>query len=119
MAADAPTPLPLRPSAADRERIARVLREGSVDGRLSIDTFSERVERVFSARSRDELDALAFDLRPPGRFRRALMRAAGWWSLLEADVRAAWERPHLPVLGLPAGERELVLGRSRECDCVI
>ena len=119
MAADAPTPLPLRPSAADRERIARVLREGSVDGRLSIDTFSERVERVFSARSRDELDALAFDLRPPGRFRRALMRAAGWWSLLEADVRAAWERPHLPVLGLPASERELVLGRSRECDCVI
>jgi hypothetical protein len=105
MASDAPTPLPLRPTTADRERMARVLRESSVDGRLSLDTFSERVERVFSAGSRDELDALAMDLHRPGRFRRLLMRV--------------FERPHLPVLGLPAGEREVVLGRSRECDCVI
>jgi FHA domain/Domain of unknown function (DUF1707) len=117
--ADAPTPLPLRPSAAERDRVVRVLREGSVDGRLSIDTFSERIERSFAARSREELDALVADVRPPGRVRRALMRGATWWSSVEADLRAAFERPHLPVLGLPAGERELVLGRSRACDCVI
>jgi hypothetical protein len=105
MAPDAPTPLPLRPTTADRERVARELREGSVDGRISIDTFSERVARVFSAGSRDELDALAADLHRPGRFRRLLMHF--------------FERPRLPVLGLPASEREVVLGRSRECDCVI
>ncbi|MGH2744209.1 MAG: DUF1707 SHOCT-like domain-containing protein, partial [Thermoleophilaceae bacterium] len=69
-----PTPLPLRPSNADREQMARVLREGSVEGKLSIDTFSERIERTFAARSSTELDALAADLRPPGPLRRALMR---------------------------------------------
>jgi FHA domain/Domain of unknown function (DUF1707) len=119
MKGDAPTPLPLRPSEADRARVARELHEGSVDGRLSIDTFSERVERAFAARSRAELDALAADLRPPGPFRQALMRVAAWWSTLDRDVRAAWERPHVPVLALPAGGRAVVLGRSRECDCVL
>jgi FHA domain/Domain of unknown function (DUF1707) len=116
---DAPTPLPLRPTADDRERVARLLRQGSIDGRLSIDTFSERIERTFDARSRRELDALVADMRPPGPLRRALVRGVAWWSALEADVRAAWQRPHLPVLAMPAGEREVVLGRSRECDCVV
>jgi FHA domain/Domain of unknown function (DUF1707) len=119
MAADAPTPLPLRPSAADRERIARVLREGSVEGRLSVDTFSERIERTLAARSRGELDELVADVRAPGPLRRALMRAVAWYSTLERDLRAAWERPHVPVLALPAGDRRVVLGRSRDCDCVL
>ncbi|MGH2821830.1 MAG: DUF1707 SHOCT-like domain-containing protein, partial [Thermoleophilaceae bacterium] len=60
--------------------MARVLREGSVEGKLSIDTFSERIERTFAARSSNELDALAADLRPPGPLRRALMRGVAWWS---------------------------------------
>jgi FHA domain/Domain of unknown function (DUF1707) len=119
MAADASTPLPIRPSAADRERVARVLNEGSVDGRLSLDTFSERIERVFGARSDRELDELVADLRPPGPLRRALIRAVAWWSGLAADLRAARERPHVPVLALPAGDRQVVLGRSRDCDCVL
>jgi hypothetical protein len=99
--------------------VARELRAGSVDGRLSIDTFSERIERIFTARSRAELDALAADLRPPGAVRRALMRTVAWWSTLDRDLRAAWRRPHVPVLALPAGERQVVLGRSRDCDCVL
>jgi hypothetical protein len=96
-----------------------VLNEGSVDGRLSLDTFSERIERVFGARSDRELDELVADLRPPGPLRRALIRSVAWWSGLEADLRAARERPHVPVLALPAGDRQLVLGRSRDCDCVL
>src|SRR5687768_13242342 len=119
VAADAPTPLPLRPSVADREQAARVLREGSLDGRLSIDTFSERLERVFAARRRVELDALVADVRPPGPLRRALMRGVAWWSTLDRDLRVAWQRPHVPVLALPAGDRQVVLGRSRDCDCVL
>jgi hypothetical protein len=120
VAPDAPTPLPLRPSVADRERVARVLREGSVDGRLSIDTFSERMERTFDARTRSELDEVVADLRPPGPLRRALMRTVAWYSTLARDLRTAWERPLVPVLGLPShGDREVVLGRSRECDCVL
>jgi FHA domain/Domain of unknown function (DUF1707) len=120
MAPDAPTPLPLRPSAEDRERVARVLREGSVDGRLSVDTFSERIERAFTARSRDELDELVSDVRPAGPLRRTILRTVGWWSTLLRDLSGAWERPRVPMLALPTESgREVVLGRSRECDCVL
>jgi hypothetical protein len=118
--ADAPTPLPLRTSAADRERIARRLREGSVDGRLSLDTFSQRVERSFAAPNRGQLDELVADVRPPGPLRRTLMRTVAWYSQLAADLEAAWERPRVPVLALPSGAgAPVVLGRSRDCDCVI
>ncbi len=96
-----------------------MLRAGSVDGRLSIDTFSERIERTFAARSRAELDEVVADLRRPGPLRRALLRSVAWWSALEADLRAAWERPHVSVLALPATDREVTLGRSRDCDCVL
>jgi FHA domain/Domain of unknown function (DUF1707) len=97
--------------------VAQELRAGSVDGRLSIDTYSERIERLLAARSRGELDALVADVRPPGRVRRAMLRAVAWWSTLDSDLRAAWQRPHVPVLALP--ERKVILGRSRDCDCVL
>jgi hypothetical protein len=119
VAADASTPLPLRPSDADRERVARELRAGSLDGRLSTDTFSERIERALTARNHAELDALAADLREPGPLRRAVMRAVAWWSTLDRDLRAAWRRPHVPALALPESERRVTLGRSRDCDCVL
>ena len=117
--ADAQTPLPHRPSADDRERVAQALRAGSADGKVSLDTFSERIERTFGARSRQELDALVEDVRGPGPFRRALLRSVAWWSGLAADLRGAWDRPHVPVLALPEAERSVTLGRSRECDCVL
>ena len=116
---DASTPLPLRPSDAEREQIARALRAGSADGRLSIDTFSERIERTFAARSRGELDSLVADLKPPGAMRRTVMRTVAWWSALDRDLRAAWQRPHVPVLALPEAEGTVTLGRSRDCDCVL
>jgi hypothetical protein len=119
IAADAPTPLPLRPSEADRERVARELRASSADGRLSLDTFSQRIDRTLTARSSGELDSLIADLRPPGPLRRGLMRAIAWWSTLDRDVRVAWQDPHIPVLALPAGDRRVVMGRSRDCDCVL
>jgi len=100
--------------------VARLLRDGSVDGRLSLDTFSDRLERSFAASSREQLDELVADVRPPGPLRRTLMSAVAWYSTLAADLRAAWERPRVPVLGLPAGtRRRVVLGRAAECDCVL
>jgi FHA domain/Domain of unknown function (DUF1707) len=99
--------------------VARELREGSIDGRLSVDTFSERIERVFGARSDQELDQLVADLRPPGPLRRALIRTVAWWSTLDRDLRAAWQRPHVPVLALPEADGTVTLGRSRDCDCVL
>ena len=118
--ADAPTPIPLRPSEADRERIARLLRDGSVSGRISVDTFSDRVERAYGATGRDELDDLVADVHPPGPLRRALIWGVESWSRLCADLEAAWRLPRLPALALPAHrDATITLGRSRDCDCVV
>ena len=56
-------------------------------------------------------------MRTPGLLRRAVIRSVAWFSTLDRDLRAAWQRPHVPVLALP--ERTVTLGRSRDCDCVL
>lgn len=118
--ADAPTPIPLRPSEADREQIAALLRAGSVSGRLSADTFSHRVDRAYETDRRAELDGLVADLRSPGPLERAVLRAVEGWSRWSAELAAAWQRPRLPVMALPArAEAPVTLGRSRQCDCVV
>jgi predicted component of type VI protein secretion system len=118
--ADAPTPIPLRPSDDERERIAAMLRASSVAGRISVDTLSERAGRALEAKHRGELADLVVDVRAHGPARRALMRVVEAWSRLAIDVQAAWRRPRLPALALPArAGAGMTLGRSRECDCVI
>jgi hypothetical protein len=118
--ADAPTPLPLRPSAAERERALRALRDRSVEGRLSIDTFSVRVERALRADTRSELDELLADTPTPGPLRRACLRAVAWMSALSADLQSAWADPRVPVLALPGEPRAAItIGRHRDCDCVL
>jgi hypothetical protein len=72
---DAHTPVPIRPSAEERERVVRLLRERSVEGRLSTDTFAERVGLAFEARSAAELAELTSDVRPAGPARRMLLAA--------------------------------------------
>jgi FHA domain/Domain of unknown function (DUF1707) len=97
-----------------------MLKLSSAAGRISIDTFSERVGRAYGTDRRAELHDLVADIRPPGPLRRALLRAVESWSRLSADVEAAWQRPRLPVLALPAEYNAgVTLGRSRECDCVV
>jgi FHA domain/Domain of unknown function (DUF1707) len=117
MATDPSTPLPLRPSVADRERVARILRDRSVEGRLSLDTYSERIERLYGARNHDELDELVCDVQPAAAPRRLLLGLVEWVSRIVADVEAAWERPRLPVIALPMGR--VTIGRAPDCDCVI
>jgi Domain of unknown function (DUF1707) len=52
----------MRASDADRERTATLLREHHAEGRLTAEEFSERVDRVFAAKTLGELDALLADL---------------------------------------------------------
>jgi hypothetical protein len=73
---DAPTPLPLQPWPAERERIARILRERSLEKRMSPDPFSDRVERVYGARSQGELEELVSDVQPARAPRRPSL--SGW-----------------------------------------
>ena len=72
--ADLPVPEDRRPTAgdpdglaervsdADRDRTVTVLREHVVDGRLTLDEFSERMERALRSTTRGDLDAVMADL---------------------------------------------------------
>ena len=120
MSTDAHTPVPIRPSAEDRERVVRVLRDRSVEGRLSTDTFADRVGLAFRARTSAELAELTSDVRPARRARGMLMAAVEWVSGLQADLEAAWTRPRVPSLALPRSEDvRLMVGRAPNCDCVV
>jgi len=52
----------LRASDAERERTVELLRRHSVDGRLTLEEFAERIGVAYEAKTRDELDALTRDL---------------------------------------------------------
>src|SRR5690348_14038560 len=57
------TPVPaILASDAEREQTAEVLRQASVDGRLTLDEFSQRVELALAARTRADLRAITADL---------------------------------------------------------
>jgi hypothetical protein len=57
--------LGLRASDADRERAAAILQAATADGRVSSAELEERLEQVYSAKSRGELAAVVKDLQPP------------------------------------------------------
>lgn len=55
----------LRCADADREQVADFLRERCAEGRLGVDELSERLERVYGARTYGELDPVMADLPRP------------------------------------------------------
>ena len=54
----------LRASDADRERVAEALRQHHVDGRLDTEELTQRIDRVYAAKTFGELDAITADLPP-------------------------------------------------------
>jgi Domain of unknown function (DUF1707)/Cell wall-active antibiotics response 4TMS YvqF len=52
----------LRASDAERERAVELLRRHSVDGRLTLEEFAERIGLAYEAKTREELDQLTQDL---------------------------------------------------------
>jgi hypothetical protein len=121
-------PQVFRASDSDRDEVIRMLREGSIDGRISNDTFMRRVDRALRAQGVDELAELLSDLPPvPG-------GAAGSfrdrWARLIARLRdVRFRPPRLPAalhparqarLALPRGPRtEFTIGRSPDCDLAL
>ena len=78
----------MRASDAEREEVARTLRDSLADGRLSLEEFGERLDAAYGAKTYGELDALLIDLpRPPGR------SGTGPMTFAEAGVLLAerWE----------------------------
>jgi hypothetical protein len=108
----------MRPSLTERERVLERLRVACGDERLSLDTFTARVDAVYTARNWAELEAVIADLPEPGRIGRWAMSATAWashWAYRFAD---AWRRPRVQLLVLPVSQSVLI-GRSRLCACVV
>jgi hypothetical protein len=59
------TPPAVRASDAERQAAAARLKQASVEGRITLEEFGERVGRVLAARTRAELDDLTHDLPAP------------------------------------------------------
>jgi pSer/pThr/pTyr-binding forkhead associated (FHA) protein len=87
-----------------------VLRQGLLSGRLGTDTFVERVDAAYQAKTRDELEAVTGDL---PRHRRV-------WQAIFARVATAVAPPPIPLQPPEMREGESrVLGRNPSCDYAI
>ncbi len=107
----------LRASDDDRDRVVATLREASVSGRISHDTFVQRLEAALTARHRDELDRLVDDVshaRP--RLGERAVQAVSAVSAFGWRLQRAWRAPRLPELRLPADARTMTLGRGPDQD---
>lgn len=96
-----------RVSEREREAAVARLKPRLVDGRLSTETFSVRVERAYSARTRSELRRLFDDL-PGIRARLSELRESVFGARV-AELR-------LPDM---ANRVELTIGRADDCDLVL
>jgi hypothetical protein len=79
---EGPSP-PILASDAERERAGELLRQASVEGRITLDEFSQRIERALVARTRDELASVTVDLPQvaPPRTTGGVARRAVRWSV--------------------------------------
>jgi Domain of unknown function (DUF1707)/Cell wall-active antibiotics response 4TMS YvqF len=95
----------LRVSDAERERAATALREHLAEGRLTLDELTERLDRIYAARTRGELDTVSADLpaqAPPARPRRQRRFLVAMMSGIERSQR--WRlAPRTTVLALMGG----------------
>ncbi|HWK27842.1 MAG TPA: DUF1707 domain-containing protein [Solirubrobacter sp.] len=73
---------------ADRSQAIVALRDATVEGRLTLDEFADRVERAELARTSDELAAITADL-PSAGAADAPVRQGAWFSRLTRSGR--WE----------------------------
>lgn len=108
----------VRLSASDRERAAVALRRACVDERLSTATFADRIDAVYAARTRAELEGVLSDVRDPGIVRRLVLDAIAWASRFSLDAAHAWRTPRTPRMILPTRAR-VVIGRSPAVDFVV
>jgi hypothetical protein len=108
----------MRPSPAERERVADRLRGACAEDRLSVDTLSQCLEIAYTARSAAELDWLVADLPESRALVRAAITAVTAISRWSNRLERAWREPRTTRLTLPVGERTIV-GRSRACGCIV
>jgi hypothetical protein len=121
-------PQAFRVSDEERDEVIRMLRDGSIDGRISNETFLRRVDRALHARGADELAELLSDLPPvPGENAGPAVNWRVRSTLWLREIRLRWPRfrvamrpPQPPPLVLPRGPRTVfTIGRSPDCDLAL
>jgi len=104
---------PHRASDADREHAVRVLREATVAGRLTHDSFVQRVDHALRAQHDESLAELVADVTQPHAVTRLLDGLASLADRLRPDVA-------YPALPLPdSASPVVVVGRKADCDFVV
>lgn len=109
----------LRASDADRDKAIELLREGTIAGRLSSETFLHRVDAALRARRGQDLGVLLQDLPAPPHRDPWRTRAFRQAAVFATAVRRTWHRPKPQLLALPRGDRAFAIGRSPDCDLVL
>ncbi|MEA2425756.1 MAG: hypothetical protein QOH13_2166 [Thermoleophilaceae bacterium] len=100
-----------RASDDTREQAVARLRSGLASGRVGADTFVERVDRAYAAKTHDELWDLTHDL-PAHRV---------WWQRAVELIAGTHEHTTTPRLRPPPIEpgQSVTVGRSPTCDYVV
>jgi hypothetical protein len=81
-------------------------------------TFAARLDLAYSVESEGELTRLLADLPARARLSRAVLRAVSSVSRWTQQIAEAWQEPRTRRLSLTTSD-EVMIGRSRLCDCVI
>jgi Domain of unknown function (DUF1707) len=103
----------VRASDAEREQTVALLRGHVVEGRLTLEEFSERLDSAYVARTREELEALTHDLPiaapeslPQSRRRPNRLTGVAFGSV---ERRGRWRVPRFGSLGVLFGDADIDL----------
>ena len=109
----------VRASDAEREQTVEVLRSHVVEGRLTLEEFAQRLDTVYDARTRAELEALTHDLPDDShaslsRRRRRPKRFTGV-VFGSVERKGRWRVPRFACLAVVFGDADIDL-RTAEID---
>jgi hypothetical protein len=109
----------VRASDAEREQTVAVLRAHAVEGRLTLEEFAQRLDTVYEARTRPELEALTQDLPadPPDSGLPRGRRPKRFTGVAFGSVerRGRWRVPRFASLAVLFGDADIDL-RAAEID---
>jgi Domain of unknown function (DUF1707) len=103
----------VRASDGEREQTVALLRGHVVEGRLTLEEFSERLDSAYAARTREELEALTHDLPvaapdflPQSRRRPKRLTGVAFGSV---ERRGRWRVPRVASLAVLFGDADIDL----------
>ena len=113
----------LRASDAEREQTVELLRRHTVDGRLTLEEFAQRVDSVYAARTREELEELTRDvpadsqaMEPRGQRRPKRFTGVAFGSV---ERKGRWRVPRSAVLAAVFGDADIDLRAAEIEDRVV